>query len=151
MTFKAGDLENGLALFNLPYQTRLKVSWKARSEAGWTAQQGDCQAFAFLDRAAQTFQESLCPPYRCREERWPQVSAAWLDPTGEPRERKASKAPCAKGRLVSATGDTGSNIFEGANLTQRQSNLWKHSLPEEQSAEGVAKAPGGAGPAAGGH
>lgn len=70
----------------------------------------------FLTHQPRSFRKSL-PTMKLQRREMAPVSAAWLPPTGESREGGASKAPSAKGRMVSARGDTGSNIFQEAGLT----------------------------------
>lgn len=88
------------------------------------------------------FGKSLCPPTRAEKRDGPVSVLRGFPPTGKPKEGKASKVLYAKGRMVSATGDSSRNIFQGASLTQRQPNLGSTAGPKRERTEGVAKAPG---------
>lgn len=78
---------------------------------------GTVEPLHFLTDQPRPLRKCLCPPPSCREERGSQGGAVRLSLTGEPRESEASKAPHAKGRMVSAPVDPDSNIFQAADLT----------------------------------
>lgn len=71
-----------------------------------------------FDPLVQAFQEVSLPALKLQKREMAKVSAAWLPHTGEPKESTASKAPYATGKMVSATGDPGSNVFQEAGLTR---------------------------------